>query len=122
MEVGLAVALELVRYHFAVFRDETYEATTRYVKGDYIFEKSLPYTLNIHTIYFFLSNDGELAIYVDADKVFPTEGNFNVVGAMVKIDLPKPLRIPSGKLLRVWFKNNSGTTMRVIYGIVGVYE
>jgi len=107
---------------FGKFIDETYPATGKYGRGTYIYSYRTDRRLKITTLYLFLSNDGELAVCVNRKKIFPSDGTFTVVGAMIKVDLPEPIELRPGDTLDLYFKNNSGANNRVIAGLVGVLE
>ena len=107
---------------FAKFGDTIIGTEEKYVKGTFIYEKTVPLDVEITTLYFYLSNDGDIALYIDNDKKFPSEDYFSVVGAMIKIDLPKPIKAESGHYVRIWARNRSGGNLRIIYGIVGAYK
>ena len=81
---------------FAKFGDQVITTEERYVKGDFVYSLEAPLKIKISTLYLYLSNDGDLALYVGNKKVFPSEEYFSVVGVMFKIDLPKPIQVESG--------------------------
>ena len=109
---------------FSKWIDTNVDASTEYVLGTSIWSLEVPLNLKITKLFFYLSNDGDIAIYNGNDKVFPSEDYFSAVGVLVKIDLnnKEALEYNRGDYLKVWVRNRSGSTLRIIVGLVGYYE